>query len=133
MKGEKAQFGYPNSQESKERSIAVRSSPSNTSPSLPRLPKQSLVKALEDNGVGRPPRTPRSSTRFGPRLCDAARAPVHADRNRIAVNDLLVEHFPKIVNLDFTARMEGDLDKVADGSENGSSCCAAFTARLRTN
>jgi len=35
-----------------------------------------------------------------------------------AVNDLLVEHFPKIVNLDFTATMEGDLDKVAEGSED---------------
>ena len=36
----------------------------------------------------------------------------------IAVNDLLVEHFPKIVNLDFTAQMEGDLDKVAEGHED---------------
>ena len=36
----------------------------------------------------------------------------------IAVNDLLVEHFPKIVNLDFTARMEGDLDSVAEGHED---------------
>lgn len=35
-----------------------------------------------------------------------------------AVNDLLVDHFPKIVNLDFTAKMEGDLDKVADGNED---------------
>ncbi|MBV9270576.1 MAG: topoisomerase DNA-binding C4 zinc finger domain-containing protein, partial [Candidatus Eremiobacteraeota bacterium] len=33
----------------------------------------------------------------------------------VAVNDLLAEHFPDIVNLKFTAQMEGDLDKVADG------------------
>ena len=36
----------------------------------------------------------------------------------MAVNDLLVEHFPKIVNLDFTAQMEGDLDSVAEGQED---------------
>jgi DNA topoisomerase-1 len=36
----------------------------------------------------------------------------------IAVNDLLAEHFPDIVDLRFTAQMEGDLDKVAEGHED---------------
>jgi DNA topoisomerase-1 len=34
------------------------------------------------------------------------------------VNDLLVEHFPEIVDLGFTARMEEELDKVAAGERN---------------
>ena len=32
----------------------------------------------------------------------------------IIVNDLLVEHFPKIVDLDFTAKMEEKLDDIAE-------------------
>jgi len=85
----------------------------------PRFTEASLVKALEDNGVGRPS---TYST-----IVDTIQARgyvVQAERRfapteiGIAVNDLLVEHFPKIVNLDFTAAMEGDLDKVAVGTED---------------
>ncbi len=32
----------------------------------------------------------------------------------ILVNDLLIEHFPDILNVGFTAQMEGDLDRIAD-------------------
>jgi DNA topoisomerase-1 len=85
----------------------------------PRYTEASLVKALEDNGIGRPSTystivdtiqargyVMQSERRFMPTEIGAA------------VNDLLVEHFPKIVNLHFTAAMEGDLDKVAVGNEN---------------
>jgi DNA topoisomerase-1 len=85
----------------------------------PRFTEAALVKALEDNGIGRPSTystivetiqargyVTQQERRFMPTLIGAA------------VNDLLVEHFPNIVNLDFTARMEGDLDKVAEGHEN---------------
>ena len=33
------------------------------------------------------------------------------------VNNLLVEHFPNIVDIDFTAKMEDDLDKIAIGEK----------------
>jgi len=85
----------------------------------PRFTEAALVKALEDNGIGRP------STYSAIVETIQARGYVTQQERRFvptligtAVNDLLVEHFPKIVNLDFTARMEGDLDKVADGHEN---------------
>jgi DNA topoisomerase-1 len=78
-----------------------------------------LVKALEDNGVGRP------STYSTIVDTISARGYVTQQERRFvpteigtAVNDLLVEHFPNIVNLDFTASMEGNLDKVAVGDEN---------------
>ncbi|MBV8118114.1 MAG: topoisomerase DNA-binding C4 zinc finger domain-containing protein, partial [Candidatus Eremiobacteraeota bacterium] len=85
----------------------------------PRFTEATLVKALEDNGVGRPS---TYST-----IVDTIQARGYVtqhDRRFVpteigaAVNDLLVEHFPKIVNLDFTASMEGDLDRVAVGNED---------------
>ena len=85
----------------------------------PRYTEATLVKALEDNGVGRP------STYSTIVDTIQARGYVTQQDRRFmpteigaAVNDLLVEHFPKIVNLDFTATMEGDLDKVAVGRED---------------
>jgi DNA topoisomerase-1 len=81
----------------------------------PRYTEASLVKALEDNGIGRP------STYSTIVETIQARGYVTQQERRfqpteigIAVNDLLTEHFPDIVDLNFTAQMEGDLDKVAD-------------------
>ena len=85
----------------------------------PRFTEATLVKALEDNGIGRP------STYSTIVETIQARGYVTQQERRFmpteigtAVNDLLVEHFPKILNLHFTARMETDLDKVAEGHEN---------------
>jgi DNA topoisomerase I len=85
----------------------------------PRYTEAALVKALEDNGIGRP------STYSTIVETIQARGYVTQQERRFvptpigtAVNDLLVEHFPKIVNLDFTARMEGDLDRIAEGHED---------------
>jgi DNA topoisomerase-1 len=85
----------------------------------PRFTEAALVKALEDNGIGRP------STYSTIVETIQARGYVTQQERRfmptpigIAVNDLLVEHFPKIVNLDFTAQMEGDLDRIAEGHED---------------
>jgi len=36
----------------------------------------------------------------------------------ILVNDLLVKHFPEIVDINFTAKMEDNLDKIANGEKN---------------
>ncbi|MBV8531778.1 MAG: type I DNA topoisomerase [Candidatus Eremiobacteraeota bacterium] len=85
----------------------------------PRYTEAALVKALEDNGIGRP------STYSTIVETIQARGYVTQEERRFvptdigaAVNDLLVEHFPKIVNLHFTARMEGDLDKIAEGHQD---------------
>jgi DNA topoisomerase-1 len=85
----------------------------------PRYSEAALVKALEDNGIGRP------STYSTIVETIQARGYVTQQERRFmpteigaAVNDLLVDHFPKILNLKFTAQMEGDLDKVADGHED---------------
>ena len=85
----------------------------------PRFTEASLVRALEENGIGRP------STYSAIVETIQARGYVTQQDRRFApteigeaVNDLLVEHFPEVVNLAFTAEMEGDLDKVAEGNED---------------
>ncbi len=78
-----------------------------------------LVKSLEEYGVGRP-------STYAPIMSTlTARRYVEKDSDRrffpteigFIVNDLLVEHFPKIVDLKFTARLEGDLDDIAAGKK----------------
>ncbi len=93
----------------------------------PRYTEASLVRALEENGIGRP------STYSTIVETIQARGYVTQQERRFlpteigeAVNDLLVEHFPKIVNLAFTAEMEGDLDKVAEGHEDWSAVLRTF-------
>jgi DNA topoisomerase-1 len=82
----------------------------------PRYTDASLIQALEEYGIGRP-------STYAPILSTIQdRGYVYREAKRlfptetgIQVNDLLVEYFPEIVDLGFTARMEGNLDKVADG------------------
>jgi DNA topoisomerase-1 len=83
----------------------------------PRFTEATLVKALEENGIGRP------STYSTIVDTIQARGYVTQEDRRfkptdigMAVNDLLAEHFKDIVDLKFTAAMEGSLDKVADGN-----------------
>ncbi|MHC1784458.1 MAG: type I DNA topoisomerase [Anaerolineaceae bacterium] len=82
----------------------------------PRFTEASLVQVLEENGIGRP-------STYAPILSTIqARGYVVREVKRLIptetgflVNDLLVDHFPEIVDTRFTAHMEEDLDKVADG------------------
>lgn len=93
----------------------------------PRYTEASLVKALEENGIGRP------STYSTIVETIQARQYVTQHERRfyptpigIAVNDLLVEHFPDIVDLEFTALMEGSLDRVEEGQEDWVSILRKF-------
>jgi DNA topoisomerase-1 len=82
----------------------------------PRYSEATLVKELEENGIGRP------STYAAILSTIVDRGYVEMQDKRLAptetgqlVNDLLVEHFPDVLSVDFTARMEGELDDIADG------------------
>ena len=84
----------------------------------PRFSEATLVKTLEEYGIGRPSTyAPTINTlqqrgyvfREGRRL--------HPTGTALLVNDLLIEHFPGIVDINFTAEMESDLDKIASGEE----------------
>ena len=81
----------------------------------PRYTEATLVRALEENGIGRP------STYSAIVETIQARGYVEQLDRRFqpteigeSVNDLLVEHFPEIVDLTFTASMEGKLDALAE-------------------
>ncbi|MCJ7586133.1 MAG: type I DNA topoisomerase [Anaerolineales bacterium] len=82
----------------------------------PRFSEASLVHVLEKNGIGRP-------STYAPILSTIqARGYVIRQEKRlfptdtgILVNDLMMQYFPEIVDLGFTARMEADLDEIAKG------------------
>ncbi len=85
-----------------------------------RYNEASLVRALEENGIGRP------STYAATVQTLVARKYVTSNRNHvltptdtgIAATDYLLAEMPDFVNVEFTAQMEDALDKVADGSLN---------------
>jgi DNA topoisomerase-1 len=76
-----------------------------------------LIKALEENGIGRP-------STYAP-ILSIIQEKNYIEKNAerrfqpteigFVVNDLLVAHFPKIVDTGFTAEMEKDLDEIAEG------------------
>jgi DNA topoisomerase I len=82
----------------------------------PRYSEASLVQALEEQGIGRP-------STYAPTLSTIqARGYVLREEKRLVpteigmqVNDLMMQYFPDIVDLRFTARMEEDLDMIASG------------------
>jgi DNA topoisomerase-1 len=85
----------------------------------PRYTEATLVKALEENRIGRPSTYSTIVETIQARgYVEQLERRFHPTEIGIAVNDLLAEHFPDIVDLRFTAQMEGDLDKVAEGGED---------------
>ena len=49
------------------------------------------------------------------------------------VNDVLVQNFPEVVDIDFTAKMEKDLDEVADGKDSWQKTCKDFYTPFAKN
>jgi DNA topoisomerase-1 len=85
----------------------------------PRFTEASLVQTLEENGIGRPstyaPTLSTIQARGYVQRIDKRFVPTETG---ILVNDLLIQHFPDIVDLNFTVRMEDDLDRIASGNED---------------
>ena len=85
----------------------------------PRYTEASLVKTLEEMGIGRPSTyaTIISTIQDRGYVRREKRTLFPTPLGRL-VSKLLVEHFPKIVDYSFTAQMEENLDKVEEGEEN---------------
>jgi DNA topoisomerase-1 len=83
-----------------------------------RFSEASLVRALEENAIGRP-------STYAPIIGTLQqRGYVIRDNKRLVptetgeiVNDLLADYFPNILDVGFTARMEQDLDRIASGEQ----------------
>ena len=82
----------------------------------PRYTEATLIKALEEHGIGRPSTyAPTIETIRQRGYVTLEERRLHPTEAAERVTDLLVEHFPEIVDLEFTARMEEQLDDVAGG------------------
>ncbi len=82
-----------------------------------RFSEATLVKALEDYGIGRPSTyAPILGTLQGRGYVQRTKKRLVPTEIGITVNDMIVEYFPEIVDLGFTARMEEELDEIADGT-----------------
>ena len=77
----------------------------------------SLVKALEEQGIGRPSTyAPTITTLLGRRYVVKENKNLYITELGEAVNSIMLEAFPTIVDENFTANMESLLDKVAEGA-----------------
>ena len=93
----------------------------------PRYTDATLVKALEAEGVGRPSTyAPTLSTVQERGYVEKIEKRYHPTDIGIVVNDLLVEHFPEIVDIKFTSHIEEELDEVAAGNIPWKKVCREF-------
>lgn len=93
----------------------------------PRYSEATLVQALESHGIGRPSTyAPIISTIQERGYVVRQDKRLEPTETGILVNDLMTQYFPEIVDLNFTARMEDDLDKVAAGDADWVSVMDAF-------
>lgn len=81
-----------------------------------RYTEASLVKKLEAEGIGRPSTyAPTISTIIHRGYVEKTDRKLHATDTGMLVTDFLVEHFKDIIDYQFTAKIEEDLDDIADG------------------
>jgi len=97
----------------------------------PRFTEAMLVKALEENGIGRP------STYASILSTIQTREYVEKEKGRfwptelgILVTDLLVESFPDIIDVEYTAKMEEELDDIEEGRLKWIKALKEFNAKF---
>ena len=84
----------------------------------PRYTEASLVKTLEENGIGRPSTySPTITTILERRYIEKEQKQLVPTELGKVVNELLINNFKDIMNVDFTADIEKDFDNIADGKE----------------
>jgi DNA topoisomerase-1 len=98
----------------------------------PRFTEATLIKALEERGIGRPSTYAATIST----IIDRGYVRVEERRLRpepigVAVTDFLVQHFGEYVDVAFTARMEDELDEVARGERQWVPLLRGFYGPLR--
>ena len=82
----------------------------------PRYTESSLIKQLDFLGIGRPSTYAMIvSTIINRTYCDLKERKLYATELGQTVNRLLAAHFSDVINAKFTAQMESELDKIAEG------------------
>src|SRR6185369_14384114 len=85
----------------------------------PRFSEASLVKELEENGIGRPSTYASIIGTIEARdYMEKRDAKLYPTELGFLVTDLLVEHFQDIMNVEYTAALELELDEIEEGKDN---------------
>ena len=85
----------------------------------PRYTEASLVKTLEEKGIGRPSTyAPTITTILARRYIEKEQKQLFPTELGKVVNNLLIENFGDVINVEFTAKMEEEFDKIAEGNES---------------
>ncbi|HEY7818326.1 MAG TPA: type I DNA topoisomerase, partial [Vicinamibacteria bacterium] len=85
----------------------------------PRFSEASLVKVLEENGIGRPSTYASIIATIEAREYTEKRdGKLYPTELGFVVTELLVQHFQDIVNVEYTAAMEQELDEIEEGKDN---------------
>ena len=82
-----------------------------------RFTEASLIRELEEKGIGRPSTyAPIVSTLMERKyVAKEKKALMPTDLGKLITKDVMEVYFPEVVDVEFTSRMEEDLDKVAEG------------------
>ncbi len=84
----------------------------------PRYTEASLVKALEEKGIGRPSTySPTITTILERRYIEKEQKQLQPTELGKVVNKLLTENFTDVINIEFTAKIENEFDEIAEGKE----------------
>ncbi len=84
----------------------------------PRYTEASLVKALEEKGIGRPSTySPTITTILERRYIEKEKKQLYPTELGKVVNKLLTENFSDVINVEFTAKIEDEFDEIAEGHE----------------
>jgi DNA topoisomerase-1 len=94
----------------------------------PRYTQASLIKELDEKGIGRPSTYATIISNILDRdyVVQDERRSLAPTELGFLVTDLLVESFPDILNVEFTAAMENQLDKIEDGKEDWTKAMKRF-------
>ena len=94
---------------------------------LPRYTESTLIKAMEENGIGRPATyTPTITILSTRKYVEKEGKALKPTKLGFDVTDLLQKYFSSIINVDFTANMEDGLDKVATKKEEWHNLISRF-------
>ena len=84
----------------------------------PRYTEASLVKALEEKGIGRPSTySPIITTILDRRYIEKIQKQLSPTELGKVVNKILTENFKDVINVEFTAKIENEFDEIAEGKE----------------
>ena len=108
----------PDLEESQEvKKVKINPKQSFTEPP-PRYTEASLVKALEEKGIGRPSTySPTITTILERHYIEKEQKQLIPTELGKVVNKLLIENFTDIINVEFTAKIENEFDEIAEGKE----------------